>query len=445
MRTTPQNFLHITRIALPIILSFVLLTSIELADSVMSGRVGPIDLASISLGKAVYGLFVFGALGYFSVISGFIGNFLGAGKIERFPGVVQSALIQAALLALGCSILMNIAPLLLPLFEIEVKVLDKTTDYIFWLSLGLPANFINIVLLSFLAGVRNTLPGLIFTFFTLLINIFLNWVFIYGNLGSTAYGGPGAGIASMLAIGLETCMILLYIHSKRNDEKYRIFNWRFGSSSRDGRSILRIGSPAGASALLEAGLFSIAGFMAGSFGAYKLAAHQISLNFSSLTFVVGLGISSALTVCVSYEIGRGDKKEAKRVGLTGIAMAVIWMSFTALCMLLFNKDIVRIYTNDAGLIELAASLLVYAAIFQLSDGLQIASSGALKGYGDTKFTMCGNTISYFIFGLPLCWFLSHSFGYGIYGLWIGMIVALTLSAGLNFGRYLYRSSNLRHF
>nr|MDJ0892769.1 MATE family efflux transporter [Gammaproteobacteria bacterium] len=192
--------------------------------------------------------------------------------------------------------------------------------------------------------------------------------------------------------------------------------------------LLQLGLPIALVTVLEVGLFAAVGLLMGSLGAQAIAAHQIAINYAALMFMIPLGISMATTVRVGQASGAGYALAARRAGLVGMAMATAAMVVSALVMLAFPDLIVSIYTTDQTVAELAKSLLLMAALFQVSDGLQVGALGALRGLKDTRVPAMVTFVAYWLVGLPLAWSLGVAQALGPQGLWVGLVAGLSIAA-----------------
>jgi MATE family multidrug resistance protein len=206
--------------------------------------------------------------------------------------------------------------------------------------------------------------------------------------------------------------------------------------------LLRIGLPIGTMVFVEGSLFVGAALLIGSLGAVPIASHQIAINFSALCYMVPLGLSGAMTVRVGNALGRGLPREALRASQAGLLMVLVTQSITAALMVFAPAWIIAWYTDDAAIAALAVSLLHLAAVFQFPDGLQAAAAGALRGYKDTRVPMVYTVIAYWLFGMPVGWWLTFRAGWGAPGMWVGMIAGLGSAACL-LGLRLWRIGHAR--
>jgi MATE family multidrug resistance protein len=275
-----------------------------------------------------------------------------------------------------------------------------------------------------------------------LLNIPLNYVLMFGKLGAPAMGTVGCGYATSIVIWLQLIMLVIYISTHRHYPPFDLMSRFDAPSWREIRELLRIGLPIGISIFVEGSLFVGAALLIGRLGPVPAASHLIAINFSALLFMIPVGLASAISIRVGNAIGRGEPDAARYAGIIGVLIVLGFQSVGAFVMLVFPALIVSIYTNDAIVAPLAASLLFYAAIFQYSDGIQICAAGALRGLKDTMVPMFYTMISFWLIGLTVGYYLTFGRGLGPAGMWIGMIAGLSVAAVLMVARFLQHSRRL---
>jgi MATE family multidrug resistance protein len=261
-------------------------------------------------------------------------------------------------------------------------------------------------------------------------NVFGNWVFMYGNLGMPRLGAVGCGVASAIVMWIMFGFLAVYSLRHPAYRRYHAFSHFDWLRVAEIRALVRLGMPIGLSLFMEASLFGAVMLLMGSLGTTVVAGHQIALNVASITFMVPLGLGFAISVRVGQAVGRGDGPGARYAGLVGISIAGLFMACAAVVIFAVPDGIASIYTNDPAVLEMAVTLLLMAAVFQISDGLQAAGAGALRGLKDTRLPMIITFVAYWIIGLPLGYALGIRLGYGGRGLWTGIILGLTVAAVL---------------
>ncbi|MBP0443536.1 MATE family efflux transporter [Roseomonas sp. SSH11] len=286
-----------------------------------------------------------------------------------------------------------------------------------------------LTLRGFMAAMERPWPPLLIGVLAVPLNALLDWVFIFGHLGAPALGVQGAGIASAGANLFMVVALALFILRDRKLRRYRVFGrfWRLEA----GRllRVLRLGLPVAAQMLLEIGLFSAVGLVMGPFGAQAVAAHAIALQIASTTFAIPLGLSQAATARVGLAIGAARPRAAWRAGWTAIGLSTLFMGPMAAMMLLAPGALTRIFLDPMApgapeTAALAGTLLLFAGLFQLSDGVQVVAAGALRGLHDTQVPMVIAGLGYWALGFTAALILAHPLGFGPAGIWAGLVIGL---------------------
>jgi len=279
-------------------------------------------------------------------------------------------------------------------------------------------------------GIGFTRPIMYTSLFALVCNVFLNWVLMYGHFGVPAYGAVGCGMASAITMWLMAIVMGIYVARKKIYKPLKIFDHWAPVRMPVLKEIFALGTPIAVTITAEAGLFSAVSILVGTRGADVTAAHQIALNFAATMFMIPLALSAAITVRIGHALGSGNAAAARVGGATGILMCIVFMSFSAAFLLLFRDVVVGIYTNDPSVSQIAISLLLMAAIFQIADGIQIGAAGALRGYKDTKMPMLINTFSYWVLGFPLAYMATVTYRAPPSYIWGGFVLGLSVAAVL---------------
>lgn len=292
-------------------------------------------------------------------------------------------------------------------------------------------------------GMGRTKIGMVASLGGLVLNIFLNWVLIYGNLGSAKFGIEGAAIATGISRTAMMAFIFIYI---AYDKKIAGLKEEYNKLNKTGRTfyrqILKIGIPAGLQFFFEVAAFSVTQMMSGWLGVMYLASHQIAIGLASITFMVLTGISSAGTIMTGYAYGAKDKEAARVAGNTIFMLTIAIEIVFAIVFIAGHKLLPLLYTNDAALIKVTSTLLLFAAVFQISDGLQAAAAGVLRGLQDVKFPSVLAFVSYWLIMIPTSYLLGFHTSLGINGLWLGFIIGLTIAAIVLMWRFWWKVKRL---
>lgn len=432
---THQNILLESRktlaLGLPMIGAQLAQISMNFVDTVMAGNYHPDDLASVAIGSSFFMPLFTVVIGILMALSPIIAQLFGARDLHLVGKKVRQGFWLSLILSVPAILLLNNLHPVMDLLGFSPEVTSITSGYLFALSWGVPAAFCFMVLRFFNEALGATRPALYITLIGLVFNILGNYTLIYGRFGFPELGAVGTGWATAIVFWVMFLVMLGYTIGKPAYRRFRLLNNIRLPERRHIGEILRIGTPIGISMGMETSMFAVVALLMGSLGTTIVAAHQIAINVASISFMIPLGLSMAITVRVGQLYGKKQFKNSRFAGFTGIMLCTAIMCCAALIMILFPYHIAGIYTSDAEVVQMAASLLIMAAIFQISDGLQVGGSGALRGLKDTRVPMFVNLTAYWVIGIPLGYSLGILLEWGPKGLWAGLIAGLTVAAILH--------------
>lgn len=409
----------------------------SVADVAMAGNASAQDLAGVSLGASIWSMVIITLMGVMMSVSPTVAHHVGAEEFHRVPHVVRQALWKALGLGLLAIIVANWAALVFDHLTLEPMVRDLAKDFVLVTSLSLPAFSCYRVLYGYSASLNQTKPLMMIAIAALALNVWINWLLIYGHWGLPRLGGLGCAWATMLCVWFSLAGLLWWM---RRSPAYRS-TWPFSHWEAphwpEISSLLKLGLPIGVTYFAESSAFSLIALLVAKFGTTQVAAHQIALNFSALMFMLPLSLGIALLTRVGQSLGAGDAQEARFRSWVGVALALALACASAAFMALCRQHIAGAYTSDAAVAALAAHLLVFAAIFQLSDATQVVTSCAIRGYKVTRAPMLIHLAAFWGFALPLgCalglaplwlpWRPAQAMGAS--GFWMALIVGLTIAA-----------------
>lgn len=414
----------------PILIGQLAQLGTGVADTIMAGAVGPVDLAAVAIGFSIWlPPFIF-SIGVLTAVTAKIARAVGAGDAAAQAATLQQGFWLAALLA---ALLFAVIPQghrLLPLMQVDAAVQPLTRIYLLGMTLGIPAIMGFQVLRSLSEGSGNSRAVMTIQIVALLANLPLNYIFIHGLFGAPALGGAGCGVASGCVMWLQ--LLLLGALTRRRWRRLLAHRSARGPRPADIVDLLRLGVPIGGAMFAETSIFSGAALLIGRLGAVPLAAHQIALNYAALMFMAPLSLGLALTVKIGHALGAGQPRRARRFAVFGAGGSIGFALASAAIMLIFPYRIAAAYTGDEAVRLLAVQILAYAASFQLFDGLQVTAVGSLRGYHDTRATMAITLLAYWGVGLPLGYVLGLTdwlgAARGVLGLWSGLIGGLAVAA-----------------
>jgi multidrug resistance protein, MATE family len=410
------------RLAAPLVLAEVGWMLMGVVDTMVVGRVSAEAIGAVSLGTIIFYTIGIFASGLLLGLDTFVAQAFGAGDLEDCRRSLINGVWLAVFLMAPVMMLIYASIPMLGLWGINPAVLRETGPYMRALNWSAPSLLIYFGFRRYLQSVNVVRPVMITLVSANLINLFANWVLVFGNLGAPKMGAEGAGWA--------TCISRLYMAAVlgvvifRHDRGLWHAPWK--PDFERIRGLLRVGLPAAGQMGFEMTVFGTVTVLIGKLSATALAGHQIALTTVSMTFMMPLGISSAAAVRVGQAIGREDPEGAARAGWTALGLGAGAMSAAALMLLLVPHFIARLYTPDAGIIAAGVILLRVAAFFQLFDGFQVVATGALRGTGDTRTPMVCHFVGYWVIGLPLGGLLCFHYGLGAPGLWMGLSTGLIL-------------------
>ena len=431
------EFKQLIKIGIPIFGSQMSYMLMGATDTLVAGRASSADLAGLAVGNAfstTLWMFVSGVI--FSVTP-IVAQLYGAKKYTEIGKKVREILWIALFLGLSiCLILMNMG-LFLNLLPIEEGITSISTEYLKAVSVGYAFITIFTCLRCYSEGMTLAKPVFYIAFGGMLLNIPLDLMFVYGWFGAPKLGGVGCGYATTIVSFIMMIALILYIYISKYYKKTELFSGYSPPSSETTKEVFKLGFPIGFGIFIELSMFSGAAIILGILGETVVASHSIAINIASLFFMVPLSIGLASATRVGNLIGEQNPRQAKVASYTTIYMCILGALINSLIIIVFRTSLVGIYTTDLLVLDLAVSLLIFAAIFQIPDGIQMGALGGLRGYKDTFIPMILLFISYWIFAMPIGYFLTNT-GFnnplGAAGMWYGMIIGLSIFSFLSIGR-----------
>lgn len=404
----------IVRLAWPVILAELGWMFMGVVDTIMVGHRGPLAIAAVSLGNAMFDVIGLCGIGLVLGLDTLVSQAFGAGEDRE----CDRWLWQGLFLALAATpVLMLGIALGVPLMReagVQRAVLFEAEPYVRPMNWSVGPLLAYAVFRRYLQGIGQVRPVMFALLSANLVNVVGNW-FLIGRFGVEGVGWATFGSRVYMAAALAGFTLVRHPavlqHIPQPD-------WSAI------KSLLQLGLPAAGQIVLEIGVFATSTVLAGKLTAESLAAHHVVLMIAGSTFMVPLGISSAGAVAVGHAIGRSDAQAARRAGWIAISIAALFMSAMILVMVSIPRTLLGVFTKNSDVLAIAVPLLFVAAVFQIFDGIQVTATGVLRGAGDTRTPMYANLVAHWILGLPAGYLLCFTFGMGVVGLWIG------LSAGL---------------
>lgn len=407
----------------------------QLADTLMVGQIGAEPLASASFAGAVFALFLFVVIGITTGITTLVGNAHGKSDNDEITQIVGNGFWLCMVISIVLTIIALVCRPLLYFMGQEEIIVDKAMPYFNILAWSIIPLMAFMSIKHFIDGLEWTLPGMAASLGANLINVVLNYIFIFGKLGFPAMGLQGAALATLISRILMAAFVIwiLLKHKKLHAFKNALYSFLF--TLKKGIEVLRLGLPIATQYFLEGGAFILGAIVIGWLGTSSLAGHQIAISIASFTYMFATGLSSTATIRVSNLVG------AKRLDLLPVVskslfyMVIFIELLFALIMTLGHKTLANWFVNDIEVAQIASSLIVIAAFFQLTDGIQVMAMGALRGLSDVKRPTSIALLSYWIISLPVGYYLMEKANFGAAGIWYGFLTGLSTAAVLLTTRY----------
>lgn len=436
---------RLIQLALPVLIAQVTQTMMGFIDTVMAGSVSALDMAAVAIGMSLWlpaVLFVQGLLMAFTPV---FAHLHGANEETKIQPLAFQAIYIALIGSVGVIVFLHLSEMVFNQMQLEPALIKVSVQYINGLIWGVPAFILYQVLRGCSEGISHTLPTMVIGFVGLAVNIPANYIFIYGHFGMPAMGGAGCGIATALVFWAMFIAMLIYMQLDRKFTDIRVFNRLHRPNIQTIVQMSKHGFPIAMALFFEVSLFAVIALLLAPLGANIVAGHQIALNFSSIVFMLPLSIGIATSIRVGYYLGQDKAHLSALVTKLALIMSFSLAVLTAIITIALRHDIALLYNKNPEVISLAGSLMLLAALYQLSDSIQVVAAGALRGYKDTKSALYITLISYWFIGMLLGFVLARTNvivpAMGAHGFWIGLIAGLTAAAGL-FGfrlRYIQRN------
>jgi len=429
-------------LATPIMMGSLGHLLVGLIDDIMVGRLGPVELAATSLGNSLVFIALSIGIGFSFAITPLIAESDGEGDEEKGRSVFQHGLILSTILGVVMWILLLfIKPILYHLDQPE-EVVKLAIPYYEVVALSMIPLMVFQGFKQFTDGLSQTKYAMWATILTNVVNVILNFALIYGFWIFPRLEVVGAALGTLIS-RFVMVFFLYYVLQKR--EKFAIYMKRLKLveiSKKMFSKIISLGFPTALQMLFEVGLFTASVILAGTFGALPQAANQIALKLASTTFMIAVGVGVAATIRVGNQIGLKNYVELRRIAFSNFLLIFIIMFVFAIGFFLLKDILPWVFTDNLEVIKIASGLLVIAGLFQLSDGLQAVVLGGLRGLQDVNMPSVLTFIAYWVIGFPVCFYLGRTLEMGPYGIWIGLLTALTSSAIMLYFRFNYLSNKL---
>lgn len=430
------------QLSVPIVVGQLGQLLMSVVDNIMVGKVGTEALAAAAIANGLFTLVMVVGFGITMAMTPLTAIAFGRGRDKECGVILRQGLILNLLSGFALCGLTIVLSESIRFLNQPVEIIAPSALYMKVLGISIIPMMVFQSYKQFAEGLSFLRPAMIITIFANLINVFVNWVFIYGNLGAPALGLTGAGLATISSRVFMALLLMIVVMKsqslKRFDPtlKYRKIDFPMM------KKLLAIGIPSGFQYFFEVSAFAASSVMIGWIGATELAAHQVALSLSSISFMVAMGISAAATIRVGNALGKNDVQGVRIVGFSSVFLCVMFMASAGLVFILFRNVLPGLYISEKSVIEIASVLLIIVSFFQISDGTQAVGLGILRGITDMKIPTYFTLAAYWLLGLPSGYILAFKFNMGVRGVWYGLLISLTISAILMMLRFHFKSKQL---
>ena len=437
------------KLFLPIFLGSIATTAMGVVDTVMAGMAGTVQLSGVAIGASLYWPCVLFVMGMTLAIQPTVAQLRGAGRTEEIAAKIHLISVITLITSVIVGIIMCFLPLCYKLMDdIDQEMVRVAQLYLYAVAAGMPAIALFNILRGYWEGLGNTVPTSVFGFIALFLNIPLNWIFIFGHFGMPALGGVGCGVATSITMYICAILMLIYVLKSKTYAKYRIYQHWFALHWPEVKQFLQFALPLALSTTIEVTCFSLVAVLLSPFGPVTVAAHSVAMNVSGVIFMIPLAIASAATIRVGEALGAGHWNRAFRSSMGAYGLAFFFYLFSVLTIIFFHQEIIELYSSDPEVIVLASLLLMFCAVYQFPDSMQVVSIGILRGFKDSKTIFAITVVSYWVIGMPIGYTLAYGYLTGekmaAQGFWIGFICSLSCAFLLYVVRiiYIYRRRKL---
>ncbi|WP_159656504.1 MATE family efflux transporter [Vibrio atypicus] len=432
MHRYKQETNTLVKLATPVLIASVAQTGMGFVDTVMAGGVSATDMAAVSIAASIWLPSILFGVGLLMALVPVVAQLNGSGKQGKIPFEIQQGIAMALIISVPIIGVLFQTQTILGLMDVEPLMAAKTNGYMDAVMYAVPAFLLFQALRSLTDGMSLTKPAMVIGFIGLMLNIPLNWIFVYGKFGAPALGGVGCGVATAIVYWIMFLMLLFYVMTSNRVAHINLFGEFHKPQLKPLTRLFKLGFPVAAAMFFEVTLFAVVALLVAPLGPLIVAAHQVAINFSSLVFMLPMSIGAATSIRVGHRLGEGNVEGAAIAARVGLMVAVALSLVTALMTVLLREQVALLYTDNRAVIEIALQLLLLAAIYQVTDAIQVVAAGALRGYKDMAAIFNRTFIAYWILGLPIGYILGMTDWIvepmGAHGFWMGFIIGLSSAA-----------------
>ncbi len=437
---SPTEAMRLIRLGIPVYVAQLSGVGMSVVDTIMTGQSSAVDMAAVAVASSIWNPLSLFGVGVLLAMTPLCAQLVGENRSTEVPHLLRQGLWCAFFMSVPIMCIFFVLSTMMESFGLEEHLATLAGGYLRAVLWGLPGFYLFINIRGMLEGFSRTRPAMVISLFALLLNIPVNYIFIYGKFGLPAMGAVGCGVATALCFWvMGVCMVFFVRKDATIMALGDLFKPIFVKvdtipriSWHDVFRIFRIGTPSALAVVFEVSLFAVSALALAPLGTVAVAGHQVAMNVSHVLFILPLSIAMTCTIRVGYCLGARQFIHARITAWTALTLGFILSFLSAVMIFFLRQEIPYIYNDEGAVVELTATLLLYAAMYQVVDTTQIVSVGVLRGYNDTTFIFIMGFICYWIIGFPLGYILSRTSllvePMGPAGFWIAFIVALAFGA-----------------
>ncbi|MDH2924522.1 MATE family multidrug resistance protein [Nicoletella semolina] len=428
-----ENAKKILRLSAPIFISQLAASGMGVADIIMAGLVSDVDVSAIAVSNSIYfPLFIF-VLGILNAITPTVSYLNGSGRRHLIAHQVRQGVWIVLFLSIPLLLVYLNSHLILSFMHTPTAFSTKAQDYLFALCFGLLPALLSVNLRCMNDGLSNPKPAMVITFLGLILNVILNYVFIFGKFGFPEMGAVGCGVATAIVNWVMFGLMLCYCYHTKSQRDLRLFEkWIEKPCKATLTKLIKLGLPIGFSVFTEVMLFSASGLIISPLGAQVVASHQAALQTGSFFFMIPLSMSIAATILIGQTLGAKEIEKAKILSYHAMFTCAMIAIVMGVIIFLLKDSLPHLFTQEPTSLVIASNLLIFAAIFQIPDALQVVCNGILRAYKFTKPTLIITIICYWLIGIPFGYILAMTDWLvepmAAAGFWVIFCLCLTLAS-----------------
>lgn len=446
-----KEFKYNWQLAAPVMLGMLGHTFVSFIDNIMVGQLGTAELAAVSLGNSFVFIAMSLGIGFSTAITPLIAEADAENNFEKGKSIFKHGLFLCTVLGVLLFLMVFVAKPLMYLMKQPVEVVELAIPYLDLVAISLIPLIVFQGFKQFSDGLSLTRQPMYATILANILNVVFNYLLIFGKFGFPEMGIVGAAYGTLISRIVMVWYLWVLLKGKEKSKAF-VTNIKFFVLNKLMlKKLLNLGAPSAMQMFFEVGIFTAAIWLSGLLGKNPQAANQIALNLSSMTFMVAMGLSVTAMIRVGNQKGLQNYLDLRRIAFSIFLLGIILASCFAIIFFVFHNQLPKLYVDyddaknlldNTEVVGIASKLLFAAAIFQLSDSLQVLVLGALRGLQDVKIPTIITFISYWLIGFPVSWFLGKENVYGSFGIWLGLLAGLTTAAILLYIRFNYLTKKL---